>query len=102
MNTTEIAVEQVIAGTLALMVAGLPFVVPEILLCLETTWFGILILGITYVLGTVADKAADTVLGSLEQLVRLRVAVKATNPIDKTTKLIADPFPQDGIEANLL
>jgi len=82
-----------------LMVIALPFAAPESIGCVGTTWIGILVLGVAYVLGTVADKAADTILGGPEQLMRLRVASQSKSVDDKS---VHDPFPQDRIEANLI
>ena len=98
MKATEVFVEQVIIGAVALLVAGLPFA-PELI----RSWPGdggnsvaqaivlVLVVGAAYLLGIVLDRFIDTLLQRLDRQNRLRFAISKFTSVPPDWK---DPFPE--------
>jgi hypothetical protein len=98
MNTAEMALEQLLAGMLTLVVLFLPFVDPWAdPAVLSRVHVLAAMVGAAYLLGAVFDKIYDAILGGAEQWARLRHvdAARADGPRPD------DPFAQDRIEARL-
>ncbi len=67
MNTVEVAIEQLLAGALALLVFFLPITDIVPLSIFGNSAVAIGFLGTAYVLGVVVDKTVDKILGGLEK-----------------------------------
>ena len=104
MNTAEVAIEHVLTGLLALcafllpLLSGLQF--DEKLLGSEA-FIGVL--GLAYLFGILFDSLADTLLGPIEQRIRLRLATEFLEKSEDGTEVgyPGDPFPQDVLEFRL-
>ena len=109
MSTTEIFVEQLLIGMLAL-VAGVTIVDYTLLdaYTSPTLALGIVVLGAAYVVGIVYDRIADTLVEDLEQHQRLLTAMTAWERVASqsrydvaTTPPIRDLFPEDVLRVRL-
>jgi hypothetical protein len=100
-NTAEIAIEQVLAGTLALIALVLPFVVPgRVLSLMESGPIAVLVVGASYVLGAMFDRLLDSVLGGAEHWNRLEAEARERERPHRDGPE-ARPFGQDTLEATL-
>lgn len=97
MNTAQVSVELVLAGILALCSFVLPFLDRSDLradLLQNEALIGVL--GLSYMLGVLFDKLADTLLGPREHYMRLK---QAGTFLDRNPDFKGDdPFPQDDLE----
>jgi hypothetical protein len=99
MSTAQVSIELVLAGILALCAFVLPFFTGTKIdnaLLADNIW--IAVVALSYLLGVVFDKLADTLLTPFENFLRLRQADKylKSNPNFKK-----DPFPQNKLEFRL-
>ena len=100
MKATEVFVEQLIIGTMALLAAGLPFA-PELselwrehasdLGTVRQATLLALLVGSAYLLGIVLDRFIDTLLQRLDANNRLRFALSKVESAPERWK---DPFPE--------
>ncbi len=99
MNVIAMAFEYILAGLLALCAFVLPFL-PRCILESGGDLAGItaIAIGLSYLAGMVFDKAADAILGPLEQWLRLQ---RANKHAAHTPEHNRDPFPQDALEFSL-
>ncbi len=107
MKTTDLFVEQVIAGLLVMLAFALLIAPePEVLLQGIGVVEGALLFGGAYLIGIVADRCADTLVEDLEQHHRIRFGLKRWRRLkEKTDKDVApseDPHPEDDQRAALL
>jgi hypothetical protein len=104
LNTTELFAEQVLAGLLVILIAGLVYFYPLSLEYqqhlaskdyLEQIIAGGFILSAAYFLGVVYDRVADTLLQDLESSCRIHFALKSLASGESFTAPSSDPF-EDG------
>jgi hypothetical protein len=92
MNTAQIAIEQLLAGCVALALFGLPFARPPFFRALDSPAFALALLGIAYLIGVVFDKLFDEILKNALRWIRIGVGAKKASGG-------ADLLPQDRLEA---
>ncbi|HNQ94946.1 MAG TPA: hypothetical protein PKK96_15060 [Anaerolineales bacterium] len=100
MNTAQVSIELILAGSLALCAFVLPFwkgqsINPELLQSEALIGF----LGLAYLLGVVFDKLADTMLTPAEHFLRIKQGAKFLD--DHNNFKGKDPFPQNDLEFSL-